>query len=130
MRDTFMRTKAVMAGWVLSGLLGLFFLFDGAARIAKLDPYVEGLADLGFVENHGPWIGVVLIAATLVFLVPWTSVLGAVLLTGYLGGAVAAQVRIEEANFLFALGMGIAVWAALLLRDPGLWRVIPVRRLE
>lgn len=113
--------------WGVSVFLALFLLFDGVARLVPLDAYVDGLVELGYPESVGPVIGLVLIACTLLYLVPRTAVLGAVLLTGYLGGAVASHLRIEEPNYLFALAIGVLLWAALYVRDPRVRAILGVR---
>lgn len=110
-------SKTLVVSWALSGFLGLFLLFDGFARLVRMDAYVEALTDAGYAEHVGPWIGVTLIACTVLYLVPRTAALGAILLTGYLGGAIATHVRVEEPNSLFALGFGVLLWVALALRD-------------
>lgn len=103
--------------WGVSIFLALFLIFDGAGRVVKLDAYVDGLVELGYPESVGPAIGLVLVACTLLYLVPRTAVLGAVLLTGYLGGAVASHVRVEQSNFAFAMVLGLLLWSALYVRD-------------
>lgn len=125
--------RAAAAGWmprtgrILTGLLGLFLLFDGAARLAGFGPYVEGTVQFGYPAHYGPWIGLTLIAATVLYLVPRTAVLGAVLLTGYLGGATAGHVRLQL-PFLFPVVFGVLVWGALYLLDARLRALIPLRR--
>lgn len=113
--------------WGVSAFVALFLLFDGAARVVRLDPYVEGLVELGYPERLGPALGILLIACTLLYLVPRTSVLGAVLVTGYLGGAVASHVRIEQSNFLFAIAMGVLLWVALYIRDERVRAIVRLR---
>jgi len=120
-------TRTRIASWVLSGFLSLFLIVDGLARVAKVDVYVEGLVKAGYPESTGPWIGLVLVACTVVYLVPRTVVLGAILLTGYLGGAVATHVRMEE-SFVFAFAFGVLIWGALYLRDVDVRALVGVRR--
>src|SRR5690606_17263100 len=84
---------ALRSGRVLTGFVALFLLFDGAARAVRFSPYVEGTIAVGFPEHLGPAIGVVLVLSTVLYLIPRTAVLGAILLTGYLGGATATHVR-------------------------------------
>lgn len=121
-------TRTQIASWALSGFLSLFLIVDGLARVAKVDVYVEGLVKAGYPESTGPWIGLVLVACTIVYLVPRTAVLGAILLTGYLGGAVATHVRMEESNYLFAFAFGVLTWGALYLRDADVRALVGVRR--
>jgi hypothetical protein len=105
---------------VLSRLVALFLIFDGAARLALFGPYVEGLAAMGYPTWQGPAIGATLVAWTVLYLVPRTALLGAILTTGYLGGAAAAHVRLEDRWFLFPVGLAAILWGHLYLRDPRL----------
>jgi DoxX-like protein len=93
----------------------------------KLAPAVEGTARLGYPVGLVVPIGIVLLACIAVYLIPRTSVLGAILLTGYLGGATATQVRLENPWFLFPVGVGVLIWGGLFLRDDRLRALIPVR---
>jgi hypothetical protein len=106
-----------LAGWIVSGVVALFTVIDGITKMAHADAAVEGTVSLGFPERYLFAIGLTLVICTLIYMVPFTSPIGAVLLTGYLGGATAIQVRVESANFLFALFLGVLVWVGLLLRD-------------
>ncbi len=114
-------------GRVLSGLAGLFMLFDGVGKLVKPQPVVEATVRLGFPESSLTGIGIALIAATLVYLYPRTSVLGAIVLTGYLGGAVASQVRINEQVFsiVFPVLFAAIVWGGLYLRNARLRALVP-----
>ncbi|HYD42689.1 MAG TPA: DoxX family protein [Anaeromyxobacter sp.] len=108
-------------GRVLSGLAVLFFLFDAVTKIARVSASVAGTTALGFPEASVVTIGVLLLACTVLYVVPRTSVLGAILLTGYLGGAVAAQLRVGNpllSHVLFPVYLGVIVWAGLVLRTP------------
>ena len=88
-------------GLVLSWLVILFCLVDGGARLAGFAPYVQGMSKFGYDPALAPWIGLSLLVSTILYAVPRTAVLGAILLTGYLGGAVATQVRVGDSWFLF-----------------------------
>ena len=114
-------------GRVLSGLAGLFMLFDGVGKLVKPQPVVEATVRLGFPESSLNGIGIALIAATLLYLYPRTSVLGAIVLTGYLGGAVASQVRINEQVFsiVFPVLFAAIVWGGLYLRNARLRALVP-----
>ena len=114
-------------GWVLTGFVGLFLLVDGGARLAGLTPYVEGMTRFGYAAWLAPWIGLVLLASTIAMLIPRTAVLGCILVTGYLGGATAAQVRVEDPWFLFPVVLGIMSWLGLYLRDARVRALIPIR---
>jgi hypothetical protein len=100
-------------------LLGLFLLFDGAMKLVRPSFVVEATRRLGYPESALPWIGLVLISCTLLYLVPRTRLFGALLLTGYLGGAVEAQVRAGSSAFetLFPILVGALVWVGAWLRD-------------
>src|SRR6266851_6922295 len=99
------------AGRIISGLAALFLLWDGVMKLFKPAVVVEATRQLGYPESDIVSIGVVLLACTLLYLFPRTSILGAILLTGYLGGAVASQVRVGDGfNAVFALIFGALVW--------------------
>jgi hypothetical protein len=123
-------TAALWAGRVVSGLCVLFLLADGVAKLFMPPPVVEACAELGLPESAVPGIGVVLIACTVMYALSRTSVLGAVLLTGYLGGAVATHVRVGGPAFpvVFAAAFGVLVWVGLYLREPRLHALLPLRR--
>ena len=120
----------IWAGRILSGLLVLFFVLDGVMKLFKPAEVVRvSVVELGYPEGTIVGIGVVLLAATALYALPRTSILGAILLTGYLGGAVASRVRTEGGwfNTLFPFVFGCLVWLGLWLRDADLRRAIPVR---
>ena len=116
-----------VAGRTVMWLVALFLLFDGAARVAGFAPYVEGTVQAGYPASYGSGIGALLIISTVLYLVPRTAPLGAILLTGYLGAAVASNLRVGL-PFAFPLVFGILVWGALYLLDERLREIIPVRR--
>lgn len=116
-----------VTGWALTALLSLFLLADGALRIAGFAPYVEGTVQAGYPESMAPGIGLALLVPTLLYLLPRTSVLGAILLTGYLGGATATNLRLGM-PLAFPVVFGVLVWAALYLRLGALRELFPVRR--
>jgi DoxX-like family len=107
-------------GRILSGLVSLFLLFDGGARLAGFAPYVEGLTKFGYSADLAPWIGLTLLICTVLYIIPRTSVLGAILITGYLGGATATQVRVGDPWWLFPVILGALTWGGLWLRYAGL----------
>jgi hypothetical protein len=118
-------------GWVITGLVSAFLLFDGVIHLTRITPVVQSFQDLGFPISAAAGIGVVELVCLALYLVPRTAVLGAVLLTGYLGGAVAAQVRVEApllSTLLFPVYTGIALWAGLYLRDAAVRALLPLRR--
>ena len=110
-------------GWVLTGLLTLFFLFDAVTKLIQLPDVVTATQQMGFPAATVPVIGGALLLCLVLFLIPRTAVIGAVALSAYLGGAVCAQLRIESdlvSATLFPVYFGLLVWAALLLRSPRL----------
>jgi hypothetical protein len=118
-------------GWGVSGLMILFMLFDSVSKIALEPHVVEATMRIGYPIDVIRPLGVVSLACTLLYAVPRTSILGAILLTGYLGGAIASKVRIEDPMFssvLFGLYFGLLVWGGLFLRDDGLRSLIPIKR--
>lgn len=108
---------ALWAGRVISALTVAFLLFDGGIKAMLLEPAVEGSVQLGYPESVVYWIGLALLVCTILYAFPRTSFLGAILLTGYLGGAVATQVRVEDPWFLFPGFFGVLVWLGLYLRN-------------
>ena len=117
----------LLAGRIITGFVALFLLADGVLRLVRFTPYVEGTVQFGYPEHLATPIGVVLTVCTLLYLVPRTAVLGAILLTGYLGGATASHMRVEDPFYLFAAVFGVLVWAGLYLREPRLRALIPLR---
>jgi len=110
----------VWTGRVLSGLAGAFLIFDCGMKLLQLAPAVEGTAQLGYPTGVVMAIGLIQLVCLITYLVPRTSVLGAILLTGYLGGAVATHVRIASPLFshiLFPLYVAALIWGGLYLRD-------------
>jgi len=118
----------VWAARIISGLPVLFLLVDGVAKLFKPAPVVEATVRLGYSESTIIPIGVVLIICTIVYLIPKTSVLGAILLTGYLGGAAATHVRVAEGLFpiIFPFIFGLLLWLGLYLRNATLRRLVPL----
>jgi len=118
---------ASITGTVLTVLLALFLAFDSITKLLQLQPVVDATAQMGFTAGAVPVIGATLLVCLVLYLVPRTSLLGAVLLTGYLGGAVASQLRIEAPLFstmLSAVYVGIVAWVALYLRSAQLRRIV------
>ncbi len=118
------------AGRVMTGLAALFLIVDGAMKQMNIAPVRDGMTQLGFPASLAPGIGIVLLICVALYVIPRTSVLGAVLLTGYLGGAVAAQVRVGKPLFgyiLFPVYVALVLWGGLYLRDERLRALIPIR---
>jgi hypothetical protein len=114
------------AGYIVSALPALALVFGASLKIMKGPDFVKEFVRLGYTESHVVPIGIVELACTIVYLIPQTSVLGAILLTGYLGGATATHVRLEE-NFVPPVIVGVLVWLGLFLRDPRLRALVPWR---
>lgn len=115
------------AGWILSGLAGAFLLLDGVMKLIKPAPVVAAFAQTGWPEDLCTTLGIILSICTVIYLVPRTAALGAILLTGYLGGAVATNLRLHNPLFshtLFPIYLGIMIWGGLLLRVDGLRRLV------
>ena len=113
---------------ILGALVILFLLVDGAGKVLRLAPYVEGTAKVGYPEGCLVPLGIVLIASTILYAIPRTAVLGAILLTGYLGGATATHVRMEQ-PFIFPVVLGVIVWGCLFLRDERVRALLPFDRV-
>ncbi|MCL4218646.1 MAG: DoxX family protein, partial [Candidatus Hydrogenedentes bacterium] len=107
----------IWAGYVMSALPVLMLLFSAAMKFARPAPVVEGFAHLGYPESLALPLGLIELTYTILYVFPRTAVLGAILLTGYLGGAVATHVRIGE-PFIMPAVLGVLVWGGLFLRDP------------
>jgi hypothetical protein len=118
--STVISRKARIAGRIVSGVVTLFFLADGGAKLFRPEPVVKGTLELGYSESVIVPLGIVLLACTLLYALPRTAFVGAILLTGYLGGAVDAHVRHGDpllTHTLFPIYFGVLVWLGLWLRD-------------
>ncbi len=118
-------------GLALSGLAVLFLLFDSAGKLLQVQPVIDGTLQLGYPRDSVFGLGLVLLSCVLAYVVPRTSVLGALLLTGYLGGAVATHVRVANPLFshvLFPTYVAAFLWGGLMLRDARLRVLLPIRR--
>lgn len=127
------RSAKVVVGRALTILVVLFMIFDGVTKLMKTPQVVQATTvQLGFPESSIPIIGVLLLGCTAVYVVPRTAVLGAVLLTGYLGGATAANVRVADPVFetIFPILFAVLMWAGLILRDDRLRALLPFRQME
>jgi hypothetical protein len=124
--------KALWTGRILSGLVVLFLLVDSGFKLIRPlpAPAVQAFGQLGYPVGLAAGIGILLLACVALYAVPRTSVLGAILLTGYLGGAVASHVRVGDPWFshaLFPVYIGLFIWGGLYLRDQRLRALIPLR---
>ena len=126
------QSGSVRAGWAMSGLAILFLSADGAMKLAQLPIVAETSARLGWPSDPATTylLAALLLGSTLLYALPRTAILGAILLTGYLGGAVATHVRIASPLFshvLFGVYIGILVWGGLWLRDSRVRALLPLR---
>jgi hypothetical protein len=122
LRPTSVSGPRLWAGRVLSALPILFLLLDAALKLVKIQPVIDTQAQLGYPDIARP-LGVLILACTLLYAWPRTAVLGAILLTGLFGGAIASHVRVEDpwlGYTLFSFYLAIPMWAGLVLRDPRL----------
>ncbi|MEI4506022.1 DoxX family protein [Sphingopyxis sp. CCNWLW253] len=123
----------LIAGRVLSGLVILFLLFDAGLKLVSPETAIKySPPDLGWPLEVGTMylLGTLLLIPTLLYIWPRTAILGAILITGYLGGAIGTHVRINSPLFshsLFGVYLGLMLWGGLWLRDPRLRALIPLR---
>lgn len=120
---------ALWTGRVLSGIAVLFLLMDGAMKLVKPPQVTEAMQKLGYPDGMTLGLGILLLGCTLLYAFRRTSVLGAVLLTGYLGGAISTHVRAETGTFsmVFPVIVGAMLWGGLYLREPRLHDLLPLR---
>jgi hypothetical protein len=118
--------KTVWLGRTLSGLVAAFLALDAVMKLALVAPVVEATERLGYPIATARPLGLVLLATTILSLVPRTQVIGALLVTAYLGGATATHVRVGD-PFWFPIAMGFLLWAGLVLRTPRLRALISAR---
>src|SRR5688572_4964317 len=124
--------KRFMIGYILTGLVSAFLTFDVVLKVLRLAPAVQGTTELGYPAGTVVWIGLIELICLATYLVPRTSVLGAVLLTGYLGGAIATHVRVESPLIgytLFPIYVALMVWGGLYLRETRLRALMPFRSM-
>jgi hypothetical protein len=123
--------KSLVVGYVLTTLVALFLTFDTTLKVLRLAPAVEGTAALGYPADAVLWIGLLELVCLGLYLVPRTAVLGALLLTGYLGGAIASQMRVGNpllSHTLFPIYVALLLWGGLYLRETRLRELVPLRR--
>jgi len=120
--------KKVWAGRIISALLVLLLLMGAVSAFMQPDNAVKGFEEFGYPRRLLPILGGVELACAILYAIPRTSVLGAILLTGYLGGATATHVRVGDPKFVVPVIVGIIVWLGLLLREDRLGALLPFRR--
>ena len=122
------------AGWLMSAFLALFMLVGSAApKLIGAQVAIETMASIGWSSHHLFLIGVIEAAGTVFFVVPRTAFIGAVLLTGLYGGAIASHLRVDSPLFshtLFGIYLGLWMWVSLWLRDPGFGKAIPFTQIS
>ena len=123
--------KMLWAGRIISTLVVLFLVFDSVIKFTKPAPVVEAPAHLGLPVSLSVSLGILLLTCTVLYAIPRTSILGAILLTGYLGGAVVTHLRVGDPLFshvLFPTYLGLLLWLGLYLREDRLRALVPLRR--
>jgi DoxX-like protein len=120
---------SLWSGRIISALAVIFLLLDGVAKLIKPTFVVDATVRLGYHESVIVGLGFVLVASTIIYAIPRTTCLGAILLTGYLGGAVATQVRAGEPlfNIIFPVILGVLIWGGFYLREIRLRALVPLR---
>lgn len=127
------RSAECRVGWAMSGLVIAFLVMDGVMKLPPLRVVIDTMAELGWDGGAGEarMLGVILLTCTLFYAVPPTALLGAILLTAYLGGTVATHVRVESPLFshvLFGVYLALLVWGGLYFRDARIRALLPLRR--
>lgn len=118
-----------VTGWIISALMAAFMVFDAVGKFAKPQQVVDAFARTGWPMDLSVTLGAILLICTVLYLIQKTSVLGAILLTGYLGGAVATNLRLHNpmfSNTLFPVYFGVLIWIGLWLREPRLRSMFPL----
>ena len=123
-------TKRPVAGYVLTALVALFLVFDTVIKVLRFAPAIQGTTELGYPAGLVFPIGVIELVCVALYLTPRTAVLGAILLTGYLGGAIATHVRVGSplvSHTLFPIYVALMLWGGLYLRERRLRALLPFR---
>jgi hypothetical protein len=118
------------AGWIASAIPVLFLIASAAAKLVKPQAVVEAFTKLGWPEEYTLGLGLLELACAVVYAIPRTAVLGAILMTGYLGGAIATHTRLGDFAIIPHIVLGVLVWLGLYFRDPRLRALAPLRTLE
>ncbi|HWA09587.1 MAG TPA: DoxX family protein [Opitutaceae bacterium] len=119
---------ALWTGRILSLIPVLMLLLSAVMKLARPPAVLEGFAKFGWSADIIVALGILELACTIIYLIPRTAVLGAILVTGYLGGAIATTVRVGDPSWVLTALLGVFVWGGLYLRDPRLRALIPLQR--
>jgi DoxX-like protein len=122
--------RQLLIGRILSGFAVLFLVVDSGTKLLRVQAAIDGTAELGYQPGIVVPLGIILALCVIVYVIPRTAVLGALLLTGYLGGAIATHVRVGNplaTHVLFPVYLAVFIWGGLLLRDPALRTFLPFR---
>jgi len=125
-QNTPVSKKVRWVGYILSALPALLFAFSATMKLLRPPEVLKGFTHLGYPEHLALALGILELACTIIYVIPRTSILGAILLTGFLGGAIASHVRIGEPVITHVI-LGVMIWAGLFLRDRRLRVLIPFR---
>lgn len=120
--------KVLWTSYILSAVPVLMLLMSAVMKFAKPPPVAQGFIHLGYAEGSVNFLGALEIACTAVYLIPRTAVLGAILVTGYLGGATASTYRVGDPTWFMPIVLGVLAWGGLFLRDPRIRALIPLKR--
>jgi len=121
--------KAVyITGWVITALMAFVFIGSGFMKATAKGPeFEEAIGKMGFTPQHIQQLAIVEFVCVAIYLIPQTAVIGAILLTGYMGGAICTHFRADE-NFVLQASIGVLVWLGIFLRDRRLWALMPLRK--
>ena len=120
--------KMLWTGRIVSFVPALLILFGAIVKLMKIPAVVQGFAQHGYPEHLVVVVGIIELACTIIYLIPQTSVLGAILMTALMGGATDANVRVGDPTYVVTVFLGVLIWGGLYLRDPRLRVLIPVRK--
>jgi hypothetical protein len=121
--------KKVVGGWVLTVLASLPFLMSAAMKFKGGEQMAQGWAHFNWPEAMLIPVAILELSSVVLYLIPQVSVLGAIVLTGYLGGAIATHLRLQEAVYVHVI-IGILIWGGLYLREPRLKALLPIRKIN
>jgi hypothetical protein len=119
--------KMLWAGRIISAIPVLLMVFSAVMKLVKAAPVVQGMPRYGYPESQIVIIGVLELFSCIIYSIPSTAVLGAILMTGYLGGATATNVRVGDPSYIVTILLGVFVWGGLFFRDARVRRLIPFR---